>query len=386
MTDETLELYIRQLLESHRTPEVTIAWQGGEPTLMGLEFFRRAVELARSTHAGQTIVHTIQTNGTMLDDAVGALLPRERLPRRPQPRRAARAARRLPRDKGGSPTFDRVMRGLAALREHGVEWNALTTVNAANEAHPAEVYRFLRDELRLRVRPVHPHRRAAVRGRHRPTAARSPSGRSRPQGWGGFLIGVFDEWVRRDVGGSSCSSSTSPSATGTASRPASASSPASCGAALALEHNGDVYACDHFVEPAYRLGNVREPLLADLVGSPAAAAVRRRQARRAAALLPRMRRALRLPRRLPQGPLRRRAGRRAGAQLSLRRLQGVLPPRRRADAAHVRAAARRTARRPTSSRSTPATDARPKPSLLHDRWVTDDAHNRQRTYQTRRCE
>ena len=147
MSDETLELYVRQLVESHRTPEVMIAWQGGEPTLMGLEFFQRAVELGKKyARPGQTVVHTIQTNGTKINGdwarffaengfLVGLSID--------GPRELHDAYRR---DKAGKPTFDKVMRGLAALREHGVEWNALTTVNAANEEHPVEVYRFLRDE------------------------------------------------------------------------------------------------------------------------------------------------------------------------------------------------------------------------------------------------
>ena len=147
MSDELLERYIQQLIESHRTPEVTIAWQGGEPMLMGLEFFRRAVELGKK-HArpGMTVTHTIQTNGTKINGdwarffkengfLVGLSID--------GPRELHDAYRR---DKAGKPTFDKVMRGLAALREHEVEWNALTTVNAANETHPVEVYRFLRDE------------------------------------------------------------------------------------------------------------------------------------------------------------------------------------------------------------------------------------------------
>ena len=148
MSDGLLETYIRQLLESHRDPEVTIAWQGGEPTLMGLDFFRRVVELVeRYRRPDQVIEHTIQTNGTLIDDEWAAFLaehdflvgisidgPRE-----------LHDAYRV--DKGGKPTFDRVIAGLDRLKAHGVRWNVLTTVHHANEDHGLEVYRFLRDDL-----------------------------------------------------------------------------------------------------------------------------------------------------------------------------------------------------------------------------------------------
>ena len=151
MAEELLETYLRQLIEAHRTPEVTIAWQGGEPTLMGLAFFRRSVELAQQyARPGMTIAHTIQTNGTLIDDEwaeffkqnnflVGISID------------GPRAMHDIYRqDKGGAPTFDKVMRGLAYLKQHGVEWNALTTLNHANVEQPVAVYRFLRDECGAR--------------------------------------------------------------------------------------------------------------------------------------------------------------------------------------------------------------------------------------------
>ena len=148
MADDLLETYIRQLIEAHAgAPEVTVAWQGGEPTLMGVDFFRRSLEHQRTyARRGQRVVNTIQTNGTLIDDEwarffrendflVGISIdgPRE-----------LHDAYRV--DKGGKPTFDRVMAGLAHLRRHGVQWNALTTVHAANAGHGRAVYRFLRDD------------------------------------------------------------------------------------------------------------------------------------------------------------------------------------------------------------------------------------------------
>ena len=147
MADEQLENYLRQLIESHRTPEVTIAWQGGEPTLMGLDFFKRSIEIAQKyARPGMTIQHTIQTNGTLINDEWAAFFKEHNFLvgiSIDGPREMHDIYRQ---DKGGAPTFDKVMRGLSFLKKHGVEWNALVTLNHANADHPVEVYRFLRDE------------------------------------------------------------------------------------------------------------------------------------------------------------------------------------------------------------------------------------------------
>lgn len=148
MSENLLTQYLRQLLESHAAPEVTVAWQGGEPAMMGLDFFRRAVELvAQLAGPGRRVEHTMQTNGTLIDDQWAAFLaehdflvgisidgPRE-----------LHDAYRV--DKGGKPTFDKVIQGLDRLKARGVRWNVLTTVHRANEDHGLDVYRFLRDDL-----------------------------------------------------------------------------------------------------------------------------------------------------------------------------------------------------------------------------------------------
>jgi len=269
MSEELVERYIRQLIEAHRTPEVTIAWQGGEPMLMGLEFFRRAVELAkRHARPGMTVRHTIQTNGTKINGdwarffaengfLVGLSID--------GPRALHDTFRR---DKSGRPTFDRVMRGLAAPRDHGVEWNALTTVHAANQDHPAEVYRFLRDECGcgfVQLIPIV----------ERPSENGVPYGDAvtertvTPEGWGSFLIGVFEEWVRRDVGEVFVQMFDVALANWYGEPSGLCVHSEACGTALAMEFNGDVYACDHFVEPAYLRGNIGEQHLAELVADPA---------------------------------------------------------------------------------------------------------------------
>ncbi|HEY7939579.1 MAG TPA: radical SAM protein, partial [Acidimicrobiales bacterium] len=151
MGDELLDTYIRQLLESHTTPEVTIAWQGGEPTLMGVDHFRRAIELVEQyRRPGQTVEHTIQTNGTLLTDEWCELLAEHHFLVGISIDGPPELHDRYRVDKKGRPTYDRVVRGLDLLKQHGVDWNVLCTVNAANQHAPLDVYRFFRDDLGAR--------------------------------------------------------------------------------------------------------------------------------------------------------------------------------------------------------------------------------------------
>jgi serine-type anaerobic sulfatase-maturating enzyme len=285
MADDLLEIYVRQLIESHaHVPEVQVAWQGGEPTLMGIDFFRRSVELVEQHLApGQRAAYSIQTNGTLLDDGWAAFLaehgflvgisidgPRE-----------VHDAYRV--NKGGKGSFDEVMRGLDHLRERGVEWNALTTVHAANAEHGAAVYRFLRDECGARFIQFIPIVERIAEGsddgaepwtswRDRPLyvqAGEGVSGRSvSGEQYGRFLIDVFEEWVRRDVGEVYVQMFDVALANWHGEQPSLCIHSETCGLALALEHSGDLYSCDHFVEPAYRLGNIRETHMLELVSSP----------------------------------------------------------------------------------------------------------------------
>jgi uncharacterized protein len=287
MADDLLDTYLRQLIEAHAgTPEVVVAWQGGEPTMMGLDFFRRSVELAgRYQRPGQRISYTIQTNGTLLDDEWAAFFkehgflvglsidgPRE-----------IHDTHRV--DKGGKGSFDRVMKGLQTLRRHDVEWNALTTVHAASEGRGREIYAFLRDECGARFMQFIPivERASAetldvanegwgTRARDRPLYLQHGTlvtQRSvRPDGYGRFLIDVFEDWVRRDIGEVYVQMFDVALANWYGQHGGLCVHAETCGLALALEHTGDVYSCDHFVEPGYRLGNIRETHLLDLVASP----------------------------------------------------------------------------------------------------------------------
>jgi serine-type anaerobic sulfatase-maturating enzyme len=285
MADELLETYIRQLIEAHsRVPEVQIAWQGGEPTLMGLEFFRRSVELAeRYLQPGQRAVYTIQTNGTLLDEEwAGFFAENEFLVgiSIDGPRELHDAYRV---NKGGKGSFDQVIGGLDHLRAGGVEWNALTTIHAANGDHGREVYCFLRDECGARfVQFIPIIERVTEAGkngtvpwsswRDRPLYVQEGdrvTDRSvTPEQYGRFLIDVFEEWVRRDVGEVYVQMFDVALANWVGEPPSLCIHSETCGLALALEHTGDLYSCDHFVEPRYKLGNIKELPLAQLVASP----------------------------------------------------------------------------------------------------------------------
>ena len=203
MSDEVLETYIRQLIESHRSPQVTVAWQGGEPTLMGVDFYRRAIAYQdKYRKPGMTFENTMQTNGTLLDDEwcqffkennflIGISID--------GPRHLHDTYRV---DKGGKGTFDKVMRGLRLLQKHDVEYNILVTVNQNNADYPLEVYRFLRDEAGTEwIQFIPVIERITEDGYTIYQQGSRVSERTvRLEQFGRFLIRVFDEWVMNDVG------------------------------------------------------------------------------------------------------------------------------------------------------------------------------------------
>jgi uncharacterized protein len=267
MTDDLLEEYIRQYIQSQRVTEAAISWQGGEPTLMGLDFFRRSIEyVEKYKKPYMTIQYTLQTNGTLLDDEwckffrennflVGLSLD--------GPRQLHDAYRV---DKGGNPTFDRVMRGLRLMQEHAVQFNILTCVHAANADHPLEVYRFFRDETDaefIQFIPIVERENKTGFQEGNKVTDRSVGAEQ----YGSFLIGVFDEWVRRDVGRIFLQIFDVSLAAWVGEPPSLCIFSPTCGNALALEHNGDLYSCDHFVEPEYLLSNIKEQPMIDLVAS-----------------------------------------------------------------------------------------------------------------------
>ncbi|HAX70250.1 MAG: Anaerobic sulfatase-maturating enzyme [Anaerolineales bacterium] len=267
MSDETLETYTRQYIQSQRAPEVNFAWQGGEPTLMGLDFFRNAVTYQKKyARPGMRIENALQTNGTLLDDEWCKFFAENRFLigiSLDGPREAHDLYRR---DKGRSPTFERVLRSIALLKKHKVDFNILTCVSAANVHQPLEVYRFLRDEIGAEFIQFIPIVERENETGFQEGLALTPRSITGGQ-YGDFLIAVFDEWVRRDVGKVFVQMFDTALGRWLGAPGGLCVFQETCGLALAMEHNGDLYSCDHFVEPRYRLGNIFETPMNELVGS-----------------------------------------------------------------------------------------------------------------------
>lgn len=277
MPPEVLDAYIRKYIESQKTQEVTFAWQGGEPTLLGLPYFRRIVELQKKYGGPRRINNTLQTNGTLLDDdwcqffkehhfLIGLSID--------GPRHLHDEYRV---DKKQKPTFDRVMRGLDLLKKYQVEFNTLTVISASNVRHPIEVYDFLREvgSGYIQFIPL-VERLPAEAGRGlsfaEPPEPGQPSSEvtrwSVPsESYGDFLIAIFDEWVRRDVGKVFVQMFDVSLGIWSGHGPGLCFFLQDCGEALALEHNGDLYSCDHFVYPKYKIGNVLNQSLGEMVNS-----------------------------------------------------------------------------------------------------------------------
>jgi uncharacterized protein len=262
MSDEVLEEYIRQTIEAHRIPEVTFAWQGGEPTIPGIDFFKKAISFQETyCRPGMVIHNTIQTNGVLLDDEwckffkeyrflVGISID--------GPRELHDACRT---DAAGKGSFDRVMQGLALLKKHKVEFNILCTVNAVNGDHPLEVYRFFRDVVKAQFIQFIP-----VVERDQKSGSPTPLSVG-PEQYGKFLIGVFDEWVKHDVGTIYVQHFDSALANWYGEPHGICVFSPACGSALVIEHNGDIYSCDHFVDRDHLLGNILTESLTGLVNS-----------------------------------------------------------------------------------------------------------------------
>jgi len=268
MVDGLLEIYLSQLLESHPDGEVTVAWQGGEPTLMGVSFFRRAIDLAEGLRRpGQRVQHTMQTNGTLLNDEWCRLLAEHRflvgisIDGPPEIHDHFRV------DKRGAATSAKVLRGLGLLQEHGVDVNVLCTVHAANQHRPLDVYRYLRDDIGVGYTQFIPIvERDNDTGYQEGDAVTDRS--VDPSAWGRFLTEVFDEWLRHDVGTVFVPLFDSALASWCDVPSSLCIFRETCGDAVALEHNGDLYSCDHFVEPKHLLGNITRTDMVELVTSP----------------------------------------------------------------------------------------------------------------------
>ncbi|WP_261193296.1 anaerobic sulfatase maturase [Pseudoruegeria sp. SHC-113] len=283
MSEDMLEHYVRALIETSRKAgmkEVAFAWQGGEPTLLGLPFFERAVELQR-THCpdGIQISNSIQTNGILLDDDWARFLARENFLVGLSVDGPKSVHDRYRVDRQGRPTFDKVMQGGEILRRHRVEFNILCTVHRGNAGKGKTVYRFLRELGSPHIQFIPIVERA---GSHGGLAAAPQIDAAHaneittwsvsPRAYGKFLCDIFDIWYRQDIGRVFVQFFETQIGLWSGGLASLCVFAETCGNALAMEHNGDLYACDHFVYPEYKLGNIGKAPMDELVWSERAKA------------------------------------------------------------------------------------------------------------------
>lgn len=271
MSDELLERFVQEYIQAQTMSQVLFTWHGGEPLMRPLSFYRKAVALQEKYAFGRQIDNTIQTNGTLLTDEwceffkernwlVGISID--------GPREFHDEYRRTASNK---PSWQKVMRGIRLLRKHGVEWNAMAVVNDFNAGYPLEFYHFFKEmgAKYIQFAPVVERMAAHSDGRHLatlvdqecPVADFSVS----PAQWGDFLCAIFDEWVRHDVGQTYVEIFDCTLANWVGERPGICVYAKECGHAGVMEFNGDVYSCDHFVFPEYKLGNIRDRTLVEML-------------------------------------------------------------------------------------------------------------------------
>lgn len=271
MSDELLERFVQEYIQAQTMSQVLFTWHGGEPLMRPLSFYRKAVALQEKYASGRQIDNTIQTNGTLLTDEwceffkehnwlVGISID--------GPQEFHDEYRRTASDK---PSWQKVMRGIRLLRKHGVEWNAMAVVNDFNAGYPLEFYHFFKEmgAKYIQFAPVVERMAAHSDGRHLatlvdqecPVADFSVS----PAQWGDFLCAIFDEWVRHDVGQTYVEIFDCTLANWVGERPGICVYAKECGHAGVMEFNGDVYSCDHFVFPEYKLGNIRDKTLVEML-------------------------------------------------------------------------------------------------------------------------
>jgi len=282
MSDKVLEAYIRQVAEAHADiPELLFAWQGGEPTLLGIEFFEKALELQKRYAGGKPVRNTLQTNGTMIDDKWCRFLKKNNFLVGLSLDGPEELHDRYRRDAGGEGTFAKVMRGLELMKKHGVEFNILACVNRETSKRPLDVYRFFKEIGAefiqfIPIVELAPNEETAQLGLqlgvpadpgNEGTAVRVTDWTVEPEDYGDFLMTIFDEWVRNDVGSVFVMNFewALVSFIGL-EMPACFFAP-KCGNAGIIEHNGDIYSCDHYMYPRYRLGNLLTDNLAVMMGS-----------------------------------------------------------------------------------------------------------------------
>ncbi len=276
MPDEILESFIKQYIESQDVPVVSFAWQGGEPTLLGIEFFRKAVDLQTRYAGGKKIENCFQSNGILLDDAWGEFLSENNFLVGLSIDGPAEFHNRFRVYKGGQPTFEKVMQGRAVLVKHSVEFNTLTCVQKHNSEFPLEIYSFLKEISQgfMQFIPIVERRTHAggeggltlISSEH-PDEASVTDWSVNPLQYGKFLSAIFDEWVRNDVSKYYIQSFDVALEAWFQGSSSLCVFQETCGQAMAIEHNGDLYSCDHYVYPRNKLGNIADTPLSELVNS-----------------------------------------------------------------------------------------------------------------------
>lgn len=259
MDDETLERFIRDYIQSQSMQQVLFTWHGGEPMLRPLAFYEKVIELQKRYAGGRIIENSLQTNGTLITDEYAEFFAKNGWligVSIDGPREYHDAYRR---SAGGGPTFDKVMKGIDILNRYKVEWNAMAVINNLNGDHPLEFYHFFK-RIGCHYIQFTPVVDASRLGELTPYSVR-------PRQWGEFLCRLFDEWVRNDVGKYFIQIFDATLANWCGVAPGVCSLAKYCGHAGVMEHNGNVYSCDHFVYPEYLLGNIKTKGLVEMMYS-----------------------------------------------------------------------------------------------------------------------
>lgn len=271
LSEEILEKFTKEYIESQSVKEINFAWQGGEPLLWGLSFFKKAIQLQQKyAKRGIIIRNTLQTNGTMLTDAWGQFLAENKFLVGISIDGPAKLHNKFRKDTNGEGTLKRVIRGLNILKKYNIDFNVLSCVHSGNVEHPVELYRYLRDELKaefIQFIPIVKYRSTGQNNINKRDIALNDPYTVDPKKFGKFLNTIFDEWVRNDVGKVFVQIFDATLAGWMRISPGVCIFSPVCGHALAMEHNGDIYACDHYVKPDFKRGNILSKSLIDSVGS-----------------------------------------------------------------------------------------------------------------------
>lgn len=260
MSDEMLELFIKNYMQSQTMQDVNFTWHGGEPLMRTIDFYRKALALQQKYAEGRRILNCIQTNGTLLNDSWCEFFHKNQFLVGISIDGPQEFHDEYRRNQGGAATWVKIMQGIRLLNKWHVEWNAMAVVNDFNADYPLDFYRFFRDELRCQYLQFTPIVERDAEGNVTDFSVT-------PEQWGDFLCKVFDEWVRHDVGEMFVQIFDATLANWVGVEPGVCSLAKYCGHAAAMEWNGDVYSCDHFVFPENRLGNIREKSLIEMMYS-----------------------------------------------------------------------------------------------------------------------